>query len=112
MHPQLGAAVRYTDIFGGRTTLVLWRTSVRTYLEANGVEKRANKKQRRSLHSWSFGQLQEFILYKAKRAGVPVQFVDARNASPHLWRSSGCVDSSRNRRSQEPELYRGFWTHG
>lgn len=59
---------------------------------------RANKKQRRSLHSWSFGQLQEFILYKAKRAGVPVQFVDARNTS-RTCGECGCVDK-RNRKSQ------------
>jgi putative transposase len=59
---------------------------------------RANKKQRRSLHSWSFGQLQEFILYKAKRAGVPVKFVDARNTS-RTCGECGCVDK-RNRKSQ------------
>src|SRR5271157_2417631 len=59
---------------------------------------RAGKKQRRSLHSWSFGQLQSFILYKAKRAGVPVQFVDSRNTS-RTCPKCGCVDK-RNRKSQ------------
>jgi putative transposase len=50
---------------------------------------RANKKQRRSLHSWSFAQLQSFILYKAERPGVPVRFVDPRNTS-HLRRMWLC----------------------
>jgi putative transposase len=59
---------------------------------------RASKKQRRSLHSWSFDQLQGFILYKAKRAGVPVQFVDPRNTSRSCPKC-GCVDK-RNRKSQ------------
>jgi putative transposase len=37
--------------------------------------------QRGELNSWSFYQLQAFIAYKAKRAGVPVVVVDARNTS-------------------------------
>ena len=59
---------------------------------------RASKKQRRSLHSWSFDQLQGFVLYKAKRAGVPVRFVDPRNTS-RTCPKCGCVDK-RNRKSQ------------
>jgi len=59
---------------------------------------RANKKQRRSLHSWSFAQLQSFILYKAERAGVPVRFVDPRNTS-RTCGECGCVDK-RNRKGQ------------
>ena len=59
---------------------------------------RASKKQRRSLHSWSFDQLQGFILYKAKRAGVPVRFVDPRNTS-RTCGECGCVDK-RNRKGQ------------
>jgi transposase len=42
---------------------------------------RARKSERTRLHSWAFGQLQSFVLYKAKRAGVPVVFVDPRNTS-------------------------------
>ncbi|MFG3342669.1 RNA-guided endonuclease InsQ/TnpB family protein [Glycomyces sp. NPDC048151] len=37
--------------------------------------------QRGELNSWSFYQLQKFIAYKAKRAGVPVVVIDARNTS-------------------------------
>ena len=42
---------------------------------------RASRKQRRALHSWAFGDLQTKIDYKARRAGVPVCYVDPRNTS-------------------------------
>jgi len=42
---------------------------------------RARRSQRATLHSWSFGQLQSFLAYKAKMHGVPVVFVDPRNTS-------------------------------
>ncbi|MDQ0950242.1 putative transposase [Streptomyces phaeochromogenes] len=37
---------------------------------------RLRKPQRVTLHSWSFHQLGAYIVYKAKRAGVPVVYVD------------------------------------
>ncbi|MGW7365700.1 RNA-guided endonuclease InsQ/TnpB family protein [Streptomyces sp. NPDC054841] len=37
---------------------------------------RLRKPQRAKLHSWAFHQLGSFIAYKAKRAGVPVVYVD------------------------------------
>jgi putative transposase len=37
--------------------------------------------QRGELNAWSCHQLQAFIAYKAKRAGVPVVVIDARNTS-------------------------------
>ncbi|MFC8266500.1 RNA-guided endonuclease InsQ/TnpB family protein [Streptomyces cinereoruber] len=37
---------------------------------------RLRKDQRTSLHSWSFHQLASFVEYKAKRAGVPLVYVD------------------------------------
>ncbi|MFQ6852557.1 transposase [Streptomyces sp. 35M1] len=37
---------------------------------------RLRKDQRASLHSWSFHQLASFVEYKAKRAGVPLVYVD------------------------------------
>jgi len=47
---------------------------------------------------WSFWQLQEFILYKARRAGVRVEIVDPRNSSREC---SACgYVSKRNRPSQ------------
>ncbi len=42
---------------------------------------RLRKPQRVTLHTWSFAQLGAFIAYKAKRAGVPVVFVDPRHTS-------------------------------
>ncbi|CAM5678997.1 hypothetical protein SHIRM173S_12390 [Streptomyces hirsutus] len=37
---------------------------------------RLRKPQRVALHSWAFAQLGRFVEYKARRAGVPVLFVD------------------------------------
>lgn len=59
---------------------------------------RAPKAQRRRLHSWAFDQLQGFVVYKAKRAGVPVRFVDPRNTS-RSCAQCGHVNK-RNRKSQ------------
>ncbi|MFG3343287.1 RNA-guided endonuclease InsQ/TnpB family protein [Glycomyces sp. NPDC048151] len=42
---------------------------------------RLRKPQRVTLHSWAFGQLGAFIDYKARRAGVPVVFVDSAYTS-------------------------------
>jgi IS605 OrfB family transposase len=41
----------------------------------------ARKSQRRTVHSWSFAQLRQFIEYKAKLYGVPTRVVDPRNTS-------------------------------
>ncbi|MGW1563125.1 RNA-guided endonuclease InsQ/TnpB family protein [Streptomyces sp. NPDC002144] len=42
---------------------------------------RLRKPQRVALHSWAFAQLGEFIVYKARRAGVPLVFVDPAYSS-------------------------------
>ncbi|MEW6733509.1 MAG: transposase [Acidobacteriota bacterium] len=48
------------------------------YIRSRTTVRRAD----RARHSgWAFAQLQAFILYKAKIAGVPVIFVDPRNSS-------------------------------
>jgi IS605 OrfB family transposase len=51
--------------------------------ELTGIRNRikARRRQRAQLHNWSFGQLRQFIVYKAARAGVPVVFVDPANTS-------------------------------
>ena len=59
---------------------------------------KARRRQRPRLHNWSFGQLRQFIVYKAARAGVPVVFVDPANTS-RTCPACGHVDK-RNRRSQ------------
>ena len=53
---------------------------------------------RARLSNWAFRQLREFIAYKAKRAGVPVIFVDPRHTSKGCP-CCGCIDD-KNRRSQ------------
>ncbi|MDT0347752.1 RNA-guided endonuclease InsQ/TnpB family protein [Streptomyces litchfieldiae] len=60
------------------------RTSRGIALEdLSGIRQRvtARKDQRSELHSWAFAQLGAFVEYKARRAGVPVVFVDPRNTS-------------------------------
>jgi putative transposase len=56
------------------------------------------KTQRAKQHNWSFRQLREFLVYKARQAGVPLLFVDPRNTS-RTCSCCGFVDK-RNRRSQ------------
>ena len=68
--------------------------------ELKGIRSRvsASRDQRARLGNWAFGQLGSFVAYKAKRAGVPVAFIDPRNTSREC-RSCGCIDK-RNRPDQ------------
>lgn len=59
---------------------------------------RSRKPQRATLSSWAFAQLRAFIAYKARAAGVPVVFVDARNTS-RTCPACGHIDKA-NRKSQ------------
>ncbi|MER7912651.1 transposase [Streptomyces sp. NPDC096068] len=59
---------------------------------------RLRKPRRATLHSWSFRQLGIFIAYKAKRAGVPVVYVDPAYTSRECSRCHH-IDR-RNRPSQ------------
>ncbi|GAA1167445.1 IS605 OrfB family transposase [Kitasatospora gansuensis] len=59
---------------------------------------RLRKDQRTTLHSWSFRQLAAFVEYKAKRAGVPLVYVDPAYTSQEC---SECRHIDRlSRRSQ------------
>lgn len=51
--------------------------------DLSGIRTRATvRRKQRDRHSkWSFGQLRQFVEYKAKREGVPVRIVDPRNTS-------------------------------
>jgi putative transposase len=51
--------------------------------------------QRGELNSWSFHQLQAFIAYKAKRAGVPVVVIDPRNTSRRCPRCGHTAKANR-----------------
>jgi IS605 OrfB family transposase len=72
--------------------------------DLTGIRKRATvrKSQRLLLHSWPFSDLGSKIVYKAKRKGVPVEYVDPRNTSRECS-VCGCVDK-RHRRSQDKFL--------
>ncbi len=59
---------------------------------------KARRRQRDRLHNWAFGQLRQFIVYKAAQAGVPVVLVEPANTS-RTCPVCGHVDK-RNRRSQ------------
>ncbi|MFF3150127.1 RNA-guided endonuclease InsQ/TnpB family protein [Streptomyces sp. NPDC057927] len=77
------------------------RTSAGISLEElHGIRQRVRlrKPQRVALHSWAFAQLADFIVYKARRAGVPVVFVDPAYTSQQCceW---GHIDK-KNRASQ------------
>ncbi|MFI8789596.1 RNA-guided endonuclease InsQ/TnpB family protein [Streptomyces sp. NPDC055105] len=59
---------------------------------------RLRKPQRATLHSWAFAQLGQFIAYKARKAGVPVVFVDPAHTSQQCC-ECGHIDK-KNRASQ------------
>lgn len=50
-------------------------TGIRARVTAKGGNQRAR------LGNWGFAQLGEFLVYKAKRSGVPLVFIDPRNTS-------------------------------
>ncbi|MER7687124.1 transposase, partial [Streptomyces sp. NPDC097610] len=77
------------------------RTSAGISLEElKGIRQRVRlrKPQRVALHSWAFAQLGDFIVYKARRAGVPLVFVDPAHSSRQCA-ECGHIDK-RNRISQ------------
>jgi len=69
--------------------------------DLSGIAKRVTvrRRQRATLHSWSFSQLRAFVEYKAQRAGIPVFLVDPKNTS-RTCPFCGYIDK-RNRASQE-----------
>lgn len=56
------------------------------------------KSQRSRHHNWPFYQLQQYILYKAELAGIPVQLVDPRNTSKTCSQCGHCEKSNRKNR--------------
>lgn len=69
--------------------------------DLTGIRERASvmsREMRFELGSWAFYQLGQFVCYKAKRAGVPVVFVDPRNTSRTCSTCGHC--DKHNRRSQ------------
>ncbi|MER7844113.1 transposase [Kitasatospora sp. NPDC096077] len=62
---------------------------------------RLRKDQRQQVHSWSFQQLASFIEYKARRAGVPLLYVDPAHSSREC---SECHHVNRNNRRSQAEF--------
>ncbi|SER01057.1 RNA-guided endonuclease InsQ/TnpB family protein [Lentzea albida] len=65
--------------------------------ELGGIRERVrlNRRQRATLSSWPFHRLGAFMAYKARRAGVPFQAVDARHTSQMCPR---CRHTAKNNR--------------
>jgi len=77
------------------------RTSAGISLEdLKGIRQRVRlrKPQQATLHTWAFAQLGDFIVYKARRAGVPVVFVDAAYTSQQCYE---CGHISKNNRASQ-----------
>jgi IS605 OrfB family transposase len=62
---------------------------------------RLRKDQRTSVHSWSFHQLASFVEYKAKRAAVPLVYVDPAYTSQQC---SECHHVERKNRATQSEF--------
>lgn len=75
--------------------------------ELKGIRERVRlrKPQRVALHSWAFAQLGSFIVYKARRSGVPLVFVNPAYTS-QTCSECGHVDK-RNRVNQGLFICRG-----
>ena len=64
-----------------------------------GIRNRRRRDRRdraRSLHSWSFYRLQQFIAYKARLAGIRVEWVEAKNTSRTCPQCGHCEKENRN----------------
>lgn len=62
---------------------------------------KANREQRKRLHNWGFGQLRNFVEYKAKRAGLPVETVNPKNTSREC---AACGHVSKENRKTQAEF--------
>ena len=67
-----------------------------------------NREMRWQLGNWAFHELAQFIVYKAKRAGVSVIFVDPRNSSRTCSACGHCDKANRKSQSQFLCLQCGF----
>jgi IS605 OrfB family transposase len=71
--------------------------------DLTGIRQRASaysREMRWQLGNWAFYQLAQFVEYKAKKAGVPVVFVDPRNTSRTCHACGYCDKANRKSQSQ------------
>ena len=70
--------------------------------ELTGIRSRirASRPQRRVQHGWAFRQLREFLVYKARLAGVPIVLVDPRNTSRTCPACGHCEKANRPTQSR------------
>lgn len=68
--------------------------------DLEGIRNRitVRRSQRSRHHNWPFYQLQQYILYKAELAGIPVVLVDPRNTSRTCSKCGHCAKSNRKNR--------------
>jgi IS605 OrfB family transposase len=69
---------------------------------------RFRQDQRSRMKGWAFFQLRSFIEYKARRAGVPVVFVDPRDTSRTCTACGHCEKGNRKNRNDFKCLHCGF----
>lgn len=81
--------------------------------DLRGIRERTTvRKKQRARHSgWAFGQLREFVAYKAKLAGVPVVLVDPRNTSRTCSECGHCDKANRKSQSEFLCLHCGYSTN-
>jgi putative transposase len=68
--------------------------------DLKGIRERvkAKKTQRARLSNWSFSQLRQFVIYKARMAGIAVISVDPRNTSRTCAKCGHCEKANRTER--------------
>jgi len=79
--------------------------------DLSGIRDRANgfnREIRWMMGDWAFFQLASFVTYKARRAGIPVIFVDPRNTSRTCSACGHCAKENRKSQSQFLCLQCGF----
>lgn len=79
----------------------------------NGIRSRARfrRAQRARMTGWAFAKLRQFVTYKARLAGIPLQLVDPRNTSRACSQCGHCEKA--NRKTQAEFVCRscGFSCH-
>lgn len=79
--------------------------------DLKGIRDRANgfgREMRWQMGNWAFDQLKGFVVYKARRAGVPLTFVDPRNSSRTCSCCGNCDKANRKSQAQFLCLSCGF----